>query len=135
MRLLLDHGCHKNFGDIAMLEAATLKLRKLHPEAVIRIVGNPPLSACVRNDARIEPTNCFDTTGEGYDRLHIAGGGNLNDLFMTLLQQKCTLMQSFLNEKKNGDALRATAGSVSLESAGRKTHADPETSRMDRSTG
>ncbi len=100
MRLLLDHGCGRNFGDIAMLEAITLKLRHLHPSAAIRIVGNPPVSESIWNDARIEPTNCFDTTGEGYDRLHIAGGGNLNDLFETLLRQKCTLMQSFLNEGK-----------------------------------
>ena len=83
-----------------MLEAMTLKLRKLHPSAAIRIVGHPPVSESIWNDARIEPTNCFDTAGEGYDRLHIAGGGNLNDLFETLLEQKCTLMQSFLNEKK-----------------------------------
>ncbi len=100
VHILLDHGCGKNFGDIAMLEAVTRKLCSVFPTATIAIVGHPPVDELLRTEPRIRVTGTQNIDADAHDMLFVCGGGNLTELFAREVHRRCDNMEAFLRKKK-----------------------------------
>lgn len=100
MRILLDHGCGKNFGDIAMLEAVSRKLCSVFSDTTVKVIGNPPVDKLLRTEPKISVTGTQGIDADAYDMLFVCGGGNLTELFTREVHRRCDNMEAFLAKKK-----------------------------------
>lgn len=95
-KILIDHGCDRNMGDIAMVEGVIRQLQKVFPCAKIATIGHPPLSQGIWASYSVAPVEQYAEMAHDFDVLHVAGGGNLTDLFEATVHSRCALIDSFL---------------------------------------
>lgn len=100
MQILIDHGCGNNIGDIAMMEAVIMQYLSVFPATRICVAGHPPLPAYLWDEERVLATNTYALDPNAFDMLHVAGGGNLTDIFPVEVRRRCALINAFLAQHK-----------------------------------